>query len=337
MDRNRFWRLNARPVSTDFAAALSLEEECIPEPRPGEVVIRNDWISLDAGTRMWMTARTDSYSPPLALGAKMVGLNLGRVIASRADGFAEGVLVRCFGQWADYAIVEPAASGLTRLAEDVDPRQHFGALGMNAWAAFGGLTDIARVQPGETVLVSAAAGATGSLACQIARNLGARVIGIAGGAEKCRYLRDVLGVELAIDYKHDNIAAALAGVAGRINVYFDNVGGPILDAVLPNMALHGRVSVCGLIASYGSATPQPGPARFDQVLMKRLTIQGFLLPDFMARAVGYYPQLREWLDAGQLDMRFDETRGLENVLTAYAGLLTGANTGKVIVDTRVTA
>ena len=328
--RNRFWRLDARPVGTDFAAALSLHDEAVPVPGPGEVVIANDWISLDAGTRMWMTARTDSYSPPLPLGAKMVGLNLGRVVASRAEGIAEGRLVRAFGQWADFGVVDAVASGLTIVAEDVDPRQHFGALGMNAWTALGGLTRIAAVQPGETVVVSAAAGATGSLACQIARNLGARVIGIAGGPDKCAYLRDGFGVAAAIDYRHDDVAAGLAKL-GAIDVYFDNVGGPLLDAVLPNMALHGRVAVCGLIAGYDRATPLPGPAHYDQVLMKRLTIRGFLLPDFMAEATGYVPQLRAWLDAGRLAVRFDETRGIEHLLTAYARLLTGANTGKVIV------
>ena len=330
---NRFWRLDSRPRGTDFAAALSLQREAVPVPGPGEVLIRTDWISLDAGTRMWMTARTDSYMPPLPLGAKMAGLCLGRVAASRAAGFAEGDLVRAFGQWADFALVEPGASGLMTLDKDVDPRQHFGALGMNAWTAYGGLTHIARIRPGETVLVSAAAGATGSLACQIARNLGCHVIGIAGGPDKCRYLRDELGIDRAIDYKGDDVAAALAGVGG-IDVYFDNVGGPMLDAVLPAMALHGRVAVCGMVAVYDSETPLPGPAHYDQVLMKRLRIEGFLLPDFMDLATGYYPQLRAWLDAGTLSVRFDETRGLENLLTAYARLMTGANTGKVIVDLR---
>jgi NADPH-dependent curcumin reductase CurA len=331
---NRFWQLNARPLGIDFGAALSLETEPLPEPGAGEVLIRTDWISLDAGTRMWMTARTDSYMPPIPLGSKMAGLCLGRVTASRAKGVAEGDLVRAFGQWADHALVDPAASGLMRVDEDIDPRQHFGALGMNAWTAYGGLTEIARVQPGETVLVSAAAGATGSLACQIARNLGARVIGIAGGAAKCAYLRDGLGVDQAIDYKADDVAAALASVDGGIHVYFDNVGGPMLDAVLPAMALHGRIAVCGMIAVYDSEAPLPGPAHYDQVLMKRLRIEGFLLPDFMERAAGFYPKLRRWLEAGTLDVRFDETPGLENVLTAYGRLMTGANTGKVIVDLR---
>ncbi len=335
MADNRFWRLDAHPKGRDFAAAFSLQHEPVPTPGEGQVLVRNDWLSMDAGTRMWITPRTDGYQPPLPLGTKMVGLCLGRVVESRAPGFAAGDLVRCFGQWADYTVVDPALSGLMKLDERVtDPREHFGALGMNAWTAWAGLVEVAKAQPGETVLVSAAAGATGSLACQIARNLGCKVIGIAGGPDKCRWLVETLGVDVAIDHRNDDIAAELAKIEGGINVYFDNVGGPILDAVLPNMAHYGRIAVCGLVATYDSETPVPGPARFDQVLMRRLTISGFFLPDFMERAASFVPTLRKWLDAGKLVMNFDETVGLENTLDAYAHMLGGGNIGKVIVRVR---
>jgi NADPH-dependent curcumin reductase CurA len=335
MAANRYWRLDDHPLGNNFTAAFSLQEENLPDPGPGQVVIHNQWLSMDAGTRMWITPRTDGYQPPLPLGSKMVGLCLGRVVASRDPDLAEGDLVRCFGQWADYALVDPAMSGLIKVDEDVsDIRQHFGALGLNALTAWAGLVEVAKVQPGETVLVSAAAGATGSLACQIARNLGCTVIGIAGGPEKYRYLTEELGVAQAIDYKIEDVEAALAKLPGGINAYFDNVGGPMLDAVLPNMAHYGRIAICGLVATYDSDTPTPGPARFDQVLMRRLTITGFFLPDFLDRAAGYLPRLREWLDSGKLVMRFDETSGLENTLTAYAGMLSGRNIGKVIVDVR---
>lgn len=335
MPENRFWRLDDHPRGNDFAAAFSLQREPVPEPGPGQVLIRNSWLSMDAGTRMWITPRTDGYQPPLPLGSKMVGLCLGHVAASHDPNFAEGDLVRCFGQWADYALVDPTMSALTKVDGDVgDVRQHFGALGLNALTAWAGLVEVAKVQPGETVLVSAAAGATGSLACQIARNLGCTVIGIAGGAEKCRYLTEELGVSKAIDYRSADVEAALAGLPGGINAYFDNVGGPMLDAVLPNMAHYGRIAICGLVSTYDSDTPVPGPTRFDQVLMRRLTITGFFLPDFLDRAASYLPRLRAWLDSGKLVMRFDETTGLENVLTAYAGMLAGRNIGKVIVDVR---
>jgi len=332
MADNRYWQLDDYPHGNDFAAAFSLQHEPVPAPGPGQVLIRNHWLSMDAGTRMWITPRTDGYQPPLPLGSKMMGLCPGEVAASRDPAFAEGDLVRCFGQWADYSLVDPAASALAKVDTDVgDVRQHLGALGLNALTAWAGLVEVAKVQPGETVLVSAAAGATGSLACQIARNLGCTVIGIAGGPEKCRYLIEELGLAQAIDYRIADVAAALAALPGGINAYFDNVGGPMLDAVLPNMAHYGRIALCGLVSTYDSDAPVPGPARFDQLLMRRLTITGFFLPDFLDRAGAYLPQLRAWLDAGKLAMRFEETHGLERALDAYAGMLTGRNIGKAIV------
>lgn len=335
MAQNRYWRLNARPNDMDFEAALSLETETLAAPPAGEIVIRNEWLSMDAGTRMWMSPRTDGYQPPLPLGSKMSGLALGTVVESAHAGFRPGDRVRAFGQWADYSVITPEASMLTRLDDPIeDPRQWLGALGLNAWTAYGGLVEVAKLREGEIVLVSAAAGATGSLACQIARNFGARVVGIAGGPDKKHFLLEELGVELAIDYKHEDVAAALAGLDGGVQVYFDNVGGTILDAALANMALYGRVAVCGLVSVYGQDGTAPGPAHFDQVLMKRLTITGFFLPDFIEHAAGFTPILRRWHEEGRLNMRFDETQGLEHTLEAYRRMLSGRNIGKVIVDVR---
>lgn len=332
---NRFWQLNSHPVGNDFAAALSLEQEAMPVPGPGEVLIRNDYLSMDAGTRMWMSPRTDGYQPPLPLGSRMVGLCLGRVVASRADGIAEGDLVRAFGHWADHSLVEPGSSGLMKVDDRVaDPREHFGALGMNAWTAYAGLVEVAKIRAGETVLVSAAAGATGSLACQIARNLGCTVVGIAGGADKCRYLIDEIGVARAIDYKGEDVGAALAAIEGGIDAFFDNVGGAILDAALSNMAHYGRIAICGLVSSYGRDEATPGPAHFDQILMRRLTVSGFFIPDFLEKGAHYLPILSEWMETGRLVMRFDETGGLENVLNAYARMLSGGTIGKAIVSLR---
>lgn len=332
-DRNRFWRLDRPPKGEDFAAALSLQEEPLPRAGDGEVVYRADYLSMDAGTRMWMTRREDGYQPPLPLGAKMSGLAIGRVVESRADGFSEGDLVRGFGQWADYSLVRPELSALAKLDEDVDPRQHFGVLGLNAWTALVGVRDVAAAKRGETVAVSAAAGATGLLACQIARILGCRVVGVAGGAPKCGFLVKEGVVDQAIDYKAENVEAALSKLGG-VDVYFDNVGGPILDAALPNMALHGRVAVCGLIAGYAGEGPAPGPRRFDQVLMKRLAITGFFLPDHFERGPAFVETLRRWFDDGRIRMWFDETPGLENALAAYGKLFSGGNVGKVLVSLR---
>lgn len=329
---NRYWQLDARPRGNAVAEALSLREETPGPLAPGQVRIAVQWLSMDAGTRMWMSPRTDGYQPPLPLGSKMAGLVLGRVSESRDPAFPVGTLVRGFGQWADYATVIPAMAGLEALDESVpDIRQHYGALGMNAWTAYVGVKEVAAVKPGEWLVVSAAAGATGSMACQVGRNLGAKVIGIAGGPDKCRYLTQQLGVDMAIDYKNEDVAARLATVEGGVHAYFDNVGGPMLDAVLPNMAHYGRVAVCGMVAAYDNDAPLPGPARFDQVLMRRLRIEGFFIPDFLHRGAEFLPTLRAWVDAETITVNLDETTGLENTLVAYDRMLSGKAIGKVIV------
>ena len=332
MSVNRFWRLDRNPQGIDFASALSLQSEDLTPLAEGEVRVRVDYLSMDAGTRMWMGPRTDGYQPPLPLGAPMAGLVLGRVSESSHPDFAPGTLVRGFGQWADYATVRPEIAGLQALDDGIaDVRQHLGALGMNGWTAYVGVAEVAAIRPGEWLAVSAAAGATGSLACQIGRNLGARVVGIAGGRDKCRYLLDTIGVDRAIDHRTMDVAAELATIKGGVNAFFDNVGGPILDAVLPNMAHYGRVAICGMVSAYAADAAQPGPACFDQVLMRRLRIEGFFIPDFLHRGAEFMPVLGDWHDRGLLDMRFDETLGLENTLIAYERMMTGRNIGKVIV------
>ncbi|MDE2404889.1 MAG: NADP-dependent oxidoreductase [Sphingomonadales bacterium] len=332
MLENRYWRLDAHPQGDDFASALSLQAAPLAPLAEGEVRLRGQWLSMDAGTRMWMGPRTDGYQPPLPLGQPMAGLVLGRVTESRDPRFPEGAMVRGFGQWAEWSTVLPDLAGLEVVDDRLpDPRQHFGALGMNAWTALVGVQEVARVQPGEWLVVSAAAGATGSLACQVGRNLGARVIGLAGGPVKCAWLRDELGVDIAIDYRGQDVAAELAKVEGGVHAYFDNVGGPLLDAVLPNMAHYGRVAVCGMVAAYDSDAPLPGPARFDQVLMRRLRIEGFFIPDFLHRGAEFLPQLRRWHDEGLLEMRIEEFAGIGEVLAAYRHMLGGGNIGKVMV------
>jgi NADPH-dependent curcumin reductase CurA len=329
---NRYWRLNAHPDGHDFAGALSLEQQPLADPAPGQIVIRNRVLSMDAGTRMWMTDRTDGYQPPHPLHTAMSGLVMGEVIASRTDQFATGDWVRAFGTWSDYSLVDPVLSGAMRLDTTVaDMRDHLGPLGMNGWTALWGIEQIGTAKPGEAVVVSAAAGSTGLLACQIARILGAEVYGIAGGGDKCRMLETHYGLAGAFDYRAGGLDRALATIPGGIDVYFDNVGGPILASVLANMALYGRVAVCGLIAEY-TGDGNRGPANFDQVLMKRLRIEGFFSPDFMDQGARLTLRLREWVDAGHLSLPYDMTRGLENTLTAYTRLFTGGNVGKVLVE-----
>ncbi len=331
----KYWCLENRPNGNsieELKAALSLNHASLAAPADGEVLVNNHFLSMDAGTRMWMTEREDGYNPPLPLDSPMVGLVLGRVEKSNHDGFQEGDLIRCFGQWGEYSIVEPEAAGMVKLDDSIDDiRQYFGVLGMNGWTALWGLTETAKVKAGDNVLISAAAGATGVLACQIAKIMGANVHGLAGGAQKCCWLENEISVDRAIDYKTADIAAELAKIDGGINVYFDNVAGPILDAVLPNMALYGRIALCGLMAQYSGDGRAVGPANFDQILMKRLSVIGFFSPDFMDQGERLTAQLREWLAEGKIMTPFDETVGIENVLNAYEKLFSGGNIGKVIV------
>jgi hypothetical protein len=328
---NRFWRIERRPKGTDFEQALALVTEPLPELGEGEIRIRNAMLSMDAGTRLWLTSREDGYQPPLPVGAPMTGLVLGEVIESRAEGFAQGDLVRAFGVWGEVSQVDAALAGAVKLDPDVeDRRAWFGPLGMNGWTALWGIERTGAAQAGERVLVSAAAGATGILAVQIAKLLGCEAWGIAGGPEKCRFLTEHLGIAGAIDYKADDLGAQL-DAAGGFDVYFDNVGGPILDEVLTRMNHYGRIAVCGLLADYNSGA-RTAPREFDQVLMRRLRVEGFFSPDFLHEGEALTSRLRQWVEAGELVMPYDVTRGLDNTLTAYAKLFTGGNIGKVIVE-----
>ena len=333
MTKNRYWQLDSRPEGEDFSTALSMAEEELAPLEDGEIRLKSRYLSMDAGTRMWMNPREDGYQPPIPLGSKMSGQALGRVCESRDDRYPVGSLVRIFGQWADYSTVRPDDAWAVLLDDSIDDeRQHFGALGLNGWTALYGVKDILRVKEGETLVVSAAAGATGSLACQIGRNLGAKVVGIAGGPDKCRHVVETLGAERCIDYKNSDVAAELAKLDGGIDAYFENVGGAILDAVLQNMALHGRIAVCGMIANYAADEGTAGPRHYDQVLMRRLRIEGFLLPDVPERGPEYYETMKRWYQEGRIVLPFDVTTGLENTLTAYARMMTGQNTGKVLVE-----
>lgn len=328
---NRFWRIERRPEGTDFDEALALVTDTLPDLAQGEIRIRNAMLSMDAGTRLWLTSREDGYQPPLPVGAPMTGLVLGEVIESRAQGFAAGDLVRAFGVWGEVSQVDAAMTGAVKLDPCVaDRRAWFGPLGMNGWTALWGIERTGAAQAGERVLVSAAAGATGILAVQIARLLGCEAWGIAGGPEKCRFLTGELGIAGAVDYKAGGLGAQL-DKAGGFDVYFDNVGGAMLDTVLTRMNHYGRIAVCGLLADYSSGT-RTAPREFDQILMRRLRVEGFFSPDFMHEGEALTARLREWTEAGELVMPYDVTHGLDNTVAAYRKLFTGGNIGKVIVE-----
>ncbi len=239
-----------------------------PDLADGEVLIRNACLSLDAGTRMWMGPREDSYSPPTPLGSPIISTVLGTVTGSRHPDFRPGDLVRAYGQWADYSVSCPDEVYVERVSRRLDdPRQHLGVFGANGWTACLGVLEYGAAKPGETFVVSAASGVTGALAGQIAKQHGRRVLGITGSPEKGAWLRE-LGFDAAVDRTTGDLGEALREACpDGIDVYFDNVGGAVLDAALGSMALFGRVAVCGLLSVYDRDEPAPGPARFDQILM----------------------------------------------------------------------
>ena len=311
-----------------------MRSEPLSAPGEGQILVENRVLSMDSGTRMYMTDREDSYQPGTPLGAKLIGTVLGVVAKSRHPRFAEGDRVRCYGQWADWSLVTPDTEYCAKLDDaHNDLKQYVGIFGANGWTAYVGVLETGAAKAGETFVVSAAAGCTGIMAGQIAKLTGCRVIGIAGGPAKCGLLTADYGFDAAIDYKAANVEAELARLCPKgIDLYFDNVGGEMLDAALGNMALFGRVAVCGLITNYIAKGAVPGPYRFDQVLMKRLRIEGFFSPDFYARESDINPILARWHAESKLKLPFEVSHGLEATPEAFTKLFTGANIGKVVVE-----
>jgi hypothetical protein len=262
----------------------------------------------------------------------MVGVCLAEITKFSNPNFNEGDLVRGFGEWADYANVD--SDSFLVLEEGLDHEEaYLSALGLNGWTAYVGVMEVGKPKPAENFLVSAAAGATGSLAGQIAKKAGCRVIGLAGSKEKCDWLVDDLGFDVAINYKEENLDSALKKYCPEgIDIYFDNVAGDVLNTVMANLALNARIPLSGLLAQYNEKGARlPGPDNFDQLLMKRATITGFFCPDFLEDGPRIEALLSEWYKEGSLKFKADVTIGLENVLVAYKKIFTGENIGKTLV------
>ena len=330
--KRRVWKLVNRPEGINFDEALSLVEEDIDSPKDNKILIKTKMISMDAGTRMWMSDREDSYQPPLELGSNMVGVCLAEVVESDNPNFSRGDLVRGFGEWADYAVVE--ADSFLKLEAGLDQEEaYLSVLGLNGWTAYVGVMEVGKPKEGETFLVSAAAGATGSLAGQIAKKAGCKVVGLAGSQEKCDWLVNDLGFDNAINYKTEDLDSALKDVCPNgIDIYFDNVAGDILNVVLQNLALYARIPLCGLIAQYNEkGSRMPGPENFDQLLMKRASITGFFCPDFLDDGPKIEEIMHNWYIEGSLKFKADVTNGLENVLVSYKRMFNGDNIGKTLV------
>jgi NADPH-dependent curcumin reductase len=326
---NRQILLKSRPEGRPGLSNFELAERPAHEPGDGEVLMRIRYLSLDPYMRGRMSA-AKSYAKPAEVGQPMVGGTVGDVIASRNPKFAVGDVVLGFGGWQEYALSNGA--GLRKLDPAAAPiSTALGVLGMPGMTAYVGLLEIGKPQPGETIVVAAASGAVGSVVGQIAKIKGARAVGIAGGADKCRFVTDTLGFDACVDHRASDFAAALAAACpSGIDVYFENVGGAVQQTVWPLLNDFARVPVCGLIAQYNATTPLPGPDMFS-VLRKRLTLRGFIVSDFAARQPDFLREASEWVRSGRLKYREDVVEGLENAPSAFLGLLDGKNFGKLLV------
>jgi NADPH-dependent curcumin reductase CurA len=328
---NHQWRVAARPDGLIKDSDFRWAEEAVREPGENEVLVRTTYLSLDPTNRVWMND-ADSYLPALALGDIMRGAGIGVVAASRSARFAEGDVVQGLLGWQEYAVTNgdellklPKNAGLPLTA-------FFGLLGHIGLTAYFGLLDIGEPKPGETLVVSTAAGAVGSLVGQIGKLKGCRVVGLAGSDSKCRWIEDELGFDAAINYKTENVAEALKRhCRGGIDVYFDNVGGEILEAVLNQINMRARIALCGAITQYNASAPSPGPSNLSNLIMKRGRMEGFICFDYVDRAAEASGELIKWLLQGKLKYRVDVVDGLENAPGALRKLFDGSNTGKLLV------
>lgn len=332
---NRRIVLDRRPVGAPTAADFRIETGDVPQPGAGQLRLRTLFLSLDPYMRGRMSD-APSYAAPVGIGEAMVGGTVSVVDASEHPDFKPGDRVLGFSGWQDYALSD--GSGLMRLPkDDPQPSRALGVLGMPGFTAYMGLLDIGQPQPGETVVVAAASGAVGSAVGQIAKLKGCRAVGIAGGEAKCRYVVEELGFDACIDHHGDELPARLAAVCqDGIDVYFENVGGAVFDAVLPLLNARARIPLCGLIANYNDTAPPPGPDRLGllagTLLRKRIRMQGFIIfEDYAPRYREFAAAMRAWVEEGKVKFREDIVDGLERAPEAFIGLLEGRNFGKLVI------
>ncbi|WP_305804737.1 NADP-dependent oxidoreductase [Stenotrophomonas sp. YIM B06876] len=332
---NRQITLASRPVGAPTTANFKQVETPAPIPAAGQVLLRNLYLSLDPYMRGRMSDAA-SYADPVGIGEVMGGGTVARVQASHHPDYQPGDLVLAYGGWQDYVLSD--GSGLHRLDPQMThPSLALGVLGMPGFTAFMGLLDIAQPKAGETVVVAAASGAVGAVVGQIAKLKGCRVVGIAGGAEKCRYVVDELGLDACIDHRAADLPQQLqAACANGIDVYFENVGGAVFDAVLPLLNAKARIPLCGLIAHYNDTALPPGPDRLGlltrTLLTKRIKMQGFIIfDDYGDRYGEFLKAMGNWVKQGRIKFREDIVDGLENAPQAFIGLLEGRNFGKLVV------
>lgn len=323
-----------RPQGSPTRDNFEVREVEVPDPVDGEVLIQNLYISLDAGFRNWMDeGSSDHILPEMEIGEAVMGLTLGRVVDSRHPDFNPGDLLMSRLAWEEYSVTD-ATDFLVKVPEEYDcPLSwHMGILGDTGMSAYFGLTDLGRPAAGETVLISAAGGAVGSVAGQVATLMGARAVGIAGGAEKCRRLIDELGYADAIDRHGSDFDAELArSCPDGVDVYFDSVGGPMLETVLDHIAVGARIVLCGSVATYNATEPVPGPGNLFQLVTKQARMEGFMTHLNHDRYPEARRQLLDWTESGELTNAEYMLEGIENVGPAFCDLFDGRNFGKTVV------
>lgn len=328
---NHQFKLTNRPVGNVKRSDFIYAGEPVRDPVAEEVVVKVLYISLDPAMRGWMDGNKNSYIEPVELGDVMRAIAVGRVVASKNAQFAVGDHVTGMFGVQEYAYSN--GHGLTKVDPKLAPLPlYLGALGMPGLTAYFGLLDVGQLKSGDTVVVSGAAGAVGAVVGQIAKIKGARVVGIAGGAEKCSYLVEELGFDAAIDYKTEHVAEALKKHCPKgVDVFFDNVGGDILNETLARLAHGARVVICGAISQYNNTTPVQGPSNYFNLLIKRATMKGVMVFDYYPRAMEAMTEMGAWISSGKLKTREDVYDGIENFPEIFAKLFSGENNGKLVL------
>jgi NADPH-dependent curcumin reductase CurA len=337
MQMNRQWRIARRPVGMARESDFEWRNEPVPAPGPGQVLVRNQYLAIDPTSRVWMR-QEDTDLPAQALGSVVRGFTIGIVEQSRNSAFAEGDVVTGALGWQDYAVTDGASDFLIPVPRDAanSPVMHLGLLGHVGVTAYFGLLEVGKPKGGETLVVSSAAGAVGSLVGQIGRLYGCRVVGIAGTDEKCRWIVDQLGFDAAINYKSEPVYKRLREYCPRgIDIYFDNVGGAILEDVLNLLNSRARIVVCGMLALYndvgGSLALPAGPNNLLNLMAKRARMEGFLGLEYRDRAAEAIDSILAWHEAGKIHYRLNIIEGLRNAPQAMTRVFDGSNSGRLVV------
>ncbi len=331
-DTRHVWRLAKRPVGDIADSDLAYEREAIPPLADGQFLLQVGYLSLDPTNRIWMSDQ-EQYMPPVGLGDPMRGGVVGRVVASRKAGVEPGQLMAGLGEWASHMVSDGVGMSAFPEIPGISVAQAFGTFGVVGPTAYFGLLDIGQPKPGETLVVAAAAGGVGQIVGQIGKLKGCKVIGIAGGADKCRFITEELGFDHAIDHKSEDIGAALDRLApDGVDINFEQVGGKIMSAVVSRMKLFGRMPLCGMISGYNATDAQEEAGRWTLILMRRLTVRGFIVTDFAPRFPEAFGQLAQWMLEGKVKTRQDIRPGLEHALESVKLLYSGGNMGKLLVE-----